>query len=247
VIRFADPAAAAVADRLIGQLRTTFDERLGAVVVHGSAVTGYISGFSDFDFLLALHGPLCAMDAATLYRHIATDPGLPGPFTYLQASEVLDLQANVELRARLVPDGFVVATGDLPAAWGLHDEASLRAESAAVLRRLPARLASNAADLAIETGPRRVQRVRLAMTDAKPAMRSLLVALGEPALEVWRLSYTALEERLRLHRPELAGRLQDVLALLRGYPGESGEAGESVLFLLDAVAAEARRLRDDQG
>ena len=65
---------------------------VASLVVHGSAVTGYVPGFSDFDFMVALDGTITVEDSIAIHQRVAADPALPGSFVYRQVSEVLDLR-----------------------------------------------------------------------------------------------------------------------------------------------------------
>lgn len=74
------------------------------------------------------------------------------------------------------------------------------------------------------------------MTDLKPALRTLLVELGEPALEVWSAPYPELARRWSRHDPARGARFSRLLNALPATGAGEVAAGEELLALLDEIA-----------
>jgi hypothetical protein len=237
---YADEHAA----RLGGVVAAAFGEVLGprlrAVAVHGSAVTGYIAGLSDFDFVVFMHGRLTLDDSIALQARLGSAE--IAPFTYLQLSRVVDMDHASERHTDLIDGAYVLAAGALPEAWAFHDAEVLRESGRQMLRQLHARRDSRTERWAVESGIRRTSLLRGLMTEVKPALRALLVEFGEPVLEVWTSPYPELARRMRRHDAALAGHLETVIASFPIANGNEPRVGADVLRLLEEVVEHAAGL-----
>ncbi|MQA00749.1 MAG: hypothetical protein GEU80_15735 [Dehalococcoidia bacterium] len=237
---FADEHAERVSGLVARAFGAVLGERLEAVAVHGSAVTGYIPGFSDFDFVVFLHGQLSLEDSVALQSWLgAADIA---PFTYLQLSRVIDLDEPGERHMGLVDGAYSMAHGALPAMWGFHDTETLRESGREALRGARQRRRSRLEDWAVEGGPRRTNRLRLFLTDVKPAVRALLTELGEPTLEMWNSDYFELSRRLGRYDATLGARLDRILDGLPAAGDREERIGAEVVWLLDEIDAMAASL-----
>jgi hypothetical protein len=232
----AERVAALVRDAFVGAL----GERLECLAVHGSAVTGYLPGMSDFDFVLFMRGRLSLDDARALQAALG---GVEiAPFTYLQLSRVVDLDDPDERQVGLIDGAHALLHGAIPEGWAFHDAEELRERGREQLAALQQRWHSRNEDWSVEGGPRRTNRLRLFMTNVKPCTRALLVELGEPVIEVWTAAYPELAHRLRAHEPALAKHLDAVLASMPAGPDDEPHVGAEVLRLLDGIGRRAREM-----
>ena len=106
-------------------------------------------------------------------------------------------------------------------------------------------LGSLAFDWAVATGDRRTRAVRNMATDLKPAVRSLLVRRGWPALDAWRMTWTQLAESWQSFNPAAGKCLERTIGMLPAHPDEEQAAGELLLTLLSAVAADSVDLQTE--
>jgi hypothetical protein len=190
--RTLDEQAAAVAKAVRDAFRAVLDDRLAALVIHGSAVTGYIPRFSDFDFEAFLHGPLRPEDALDIGARLQRVE--LGPFAYLQLSRVIDVDDPGARMAGLIDDAYAVACGALPATWAFHSEAVLRERGREAIERIPSAVATCVEDATTARGDRHYRVVRYLATVLKPALRGLLAECSEPVLDVWRAPHDDLAE-----------------------------------------------------
>lgn len=236
-----DPAAERVGTLVRDAFVEVLGERVDALLVHGSAVTGgYVPGFSDFDFLVYMHGPLSTDDSNAIQSLLGDSDH--APFAYLQASHIVDLDdpASVGQRFPLIDGAYATLVGDYPRGWPFHDAITLRDHGDAFLVSLPSLLARCRRAWSVATGERRRREIRYQLTDVKPALRALLVRLGEPALEVWTAPYPELARRWTTHDPTNGPRFARLLQSLP--PTETTEAatGAEMLALLDAIAEQSQ-------
>lgn len=89
-VRVASPDTHRIADVVCAAFRTALGDRLASFVVHGSAVTGFIPNFSDFDFVVFAHGKLAVADAFEIQRLLAGFDSTP--FSYVQLSRLVDVR-----------------------------------------------------------------------------------------------------------------------------------------------------------
>jgi hypothetical protein len=226
------PDTERVAQLVVTAFRDVLGARVTGVVVHGSAVTGHIPGFSDFDCVVCMHGTITRDDSIELQRRLG-DADI-SPFSYLQLSRLLDPDAS-ERHTGLIPDAYYVADGELPQGWAFHTEDELRERGRDELRALAKRAAGRYEDWSVE-GPRRGNRLRLFMTEVKPSTRVLLVELGEPVFATWTRDYYQLVERLLDLDPERGAILQRIVTALPYAPADEPAVGADVLHYLDAVS-----------
>jgi hypothetical protein len=231
-----DPAAERVGALVAGAFTEVLGDRLDALLVHGSAVVGgYIEGYSDFDFLVFMHGDLTTNEARALQACLGEVDH--APFDYLQISRLVNLDDPPvgEERRVLIDGAYARLIGEYPEGWPLHDAETLRARGAAVVAGLAGLLDRARRHWSAATGPRRTLEVRYYMTGLKPAVRAHLVSLGEDTLEVWTAPYPELARRWSAHEPALGDRFTRLLAALP--PSNSGEvaAGEELLALIAAI------------
>lgn len=236
-----DPAA----DRVGALVRDAFTgvlgERLDALLVHGSAVTGgYLPGFSDFDFLVYMHGPLLTADSDALQSRLG--PADHSPFAYLQVSRLIDLDSPPagDHRRSLIDGAYAALVGDHPDGWPFHDPDDLRARSDEILANLPALLVRARRHWSVATGERRRLEVRFYLTDIKPAVRALLVRLGEPVLEVWSAPYPELARRWSSHDTTNGPRFARLLQSLPPTQATEAATGTEMLALLEAIVEQTQ-------
>ncbi len=236
-----DPATERVGALVRDAFTEVLGERLDALLVHGSAVTGgYLPGFSDFDFLVYMHGQLSTDDSSAIQSRLG--PADHAPFAYLQASHIIDLDnpASVDQRFPLIDGAYATLVGDYPVGWPFHDANTLRDHGNDFLGDLPSLIARCRRAWSVATGERRRREVRYQLTDVKPALRALLVRLGAPALKVWTAPYPELARRWTTHDPVNGPRFARLLESLP--PSEATEAstGTEMLALLDAIAEQSQ-------
>jgi hypothetical protein len=229
-----DSSAQRVGAEVADAFRAVLTERLEALLVHGSAVAGgYIDGYSDFDFLVFMHGGLSGVDSRALQARLgAIDRG---PFGYLQISEIVDVDEPPEDRRLLIDGGYASLVGDYPTGWPLHDDGSLRLRGDEVFAGLPGVLERAYRHWAAANGPRRTLEVRYYMTSLKPAVRAHLVDLGEDVLEVWTAPYGELARRWQAREPESGGRFERLVASLPGVASDEAALGDELLALLEML------------
>ncbi len=222
-----------VADAVCAAFLNTLKERLTAFIVHGSAVTGFIPGFSDFDFVVFSHGELTIDDAFEVQRSLGTFNA--GPFSYIQLSRLVDVDDPLERRNGLIEGAYIVVHGALPSDWSLHSPQLLRERGLQALRRVPSEVQRLRKDWAVANEHQRRGLVRYLATVLKPAVRGLLCELGDPALKVWRSPYPALARRLRAFDPELADQMTGLLALLPPNARTEEDLARRFFSVLEAV------------
>ncbi|MDA0352870.1 MAG: hypothetical protein O3A10_11750 [Chloroflexi bacterium] len=236
-VPLADPAAERVGALVADAFRAVLADRLEALLVHGSAVTGgYIEGYSDFDFVVFMRGSIGNTEARALQARLGEADHTP--FEYLQVSRVVDLDAPPQGEARrlLIEGAYAALVGDYPQGWPFLDADALTARGAEVLAALPAALDRKRRHWAAATGARRTLEVRYHMTDLKPAVRAHLVVLGEPALEVWRAPYPELARRWSSREAAEGARFAHVLASLPAAHDREAAVGEELLALIEAIS-----------
>jgi predicted nucleotidyltransferase len=233
----ADPHARRVGALIRDAFIDVLGDRLDALLVHGSALTGgYIEGFSDFDFLVFMRGPLSLDDAIALQRALGDVDH--APFAYLQVSRLIDLDVPPPEtdRALLIEGGYARLLGDYPEGWPLLDAAALDRASRDVLADLRGLHDRQRHRWTVATGDRRRLELRYQLTVLKPAVRAHLVRLGGPPLEVWTSSYPELTRRWLRLEPALGARFRDLIARLPPPEGGEAAAGEAMLALIDEIA-----------
>ena len=94
-------------------------------------ITGFIPGFSDYDFVLFLRGSLSVDDAFAVQRGLARVDTTP--FSYVQLSRIVDIDDRKERRNGLIAGAYVVMYGRLPGDWTLHSD-ELLVERSVTLR-----------------------------------------------------------------------------------------------------------------
>jgi hypothetical protein len=238
--RYADEHAERVGYLVAEAFQETLGERLACLAVHGSGVTGYIAGLSDFDFVVFMHGRLTLDDSIAL-QSLLGDADI-APFTYLQVSRVVNLDDPGERHTGLIDNAYVVAAGAIPEGWAFHDADVLRERGRDVLRENRGRWHSRNEYWSVEGGIRRSNLLRGLMTIVKPAVRALLVEYGEPVLEVWTSPYPELARRLRRYDAAIADGLEAVIASFPIAQEEEQCVGGEVLRLLDEIGARAEAL-----
>jgi len=216
------------------------DDRLTAFVVHGSAVTGFIPSFSDFDFVIFSHGKLALDDAFDIQRSLSALDS--APFSYLQLSRLVDLDDPLERRNGLIEDAFVVVHGSLPTAWSLHSPELLRERGLEALRRIAPDLHRLSKDWSVANAWQRPGLVRYLATILKPAVRGLLCELGDPVLDVWRSPYPVLARRLEAHDTELGASMISLIGLLPPEAQTQDGVARRLFSLLGAVQRRAASL-----
>jgi hypothetical protein len=235
--QFASPDVARVADGVRAAFVEVLGKRLGALVVHGGAVTGFIPGFSDFDFVVFSHGILRLADALEIQQQLA---GLESePFAYLQLSRLVDLDDTTERQEGLIAGAYVTVHGRLPEGWALHSEATLRERGSQSLRRIEPVLQRLSNDWSVANAAQRQGVVRYLATVLKPAVRGLLCELGDPVTDVWRAPYDELARRLGAHDVTLANGMDELLTLLPPTTEQEPRAARLLFELLDAVRRRA--------
>jgi hypothetical protein len=234
--RFADDRAAAVAELVRSSFSEVLRDSLSAIAVHGSAVTGYIPQFSDFDFVLFLTQQI-SLDQAKLLRR-KFDKSSIDPFVYLQVSRVVRLDEPRERHEGLVEGAYSLIVGGLPAGWEFHSDETLRGRGNEAIERARQEVERRTPDWAVATGERQYQLVRFFATVLKPSLRGRLVRLGEPVQEVWRLAFGDLATLWGKHDPSAAQRLASWLAMLPPDPEKIGDVGDAALDLLQEVIVE---------
>lgn len=222
-----------VAQLVVTAFRDVLGARLTGLVVHGSAVTGHIPGFSDFDCVPCMHGVITRDESIELQRRLG-DADI-SPFVYLQISRLLDPSSS-DHHTGLIPDAYYIAYGELPQGWAFHTEDELRERGRDELRQLAKRANGRYENWSVEGGPRRRNRLPLFMTEVKPSTHALLVELGEPVFATWTRDYYQLVDRLVAIDPELGAMLQRIVAALPYAPTAEAAVGADVLRYLDAVS-----------
>jgi predicted nucleotidyltransferase len=214
---------------IVWTYRASLGDRLIALAVYGSAVTGdLIPGFSDLDVFVVLDQPLSLERSIDLQRRM---PELVG-IAYLQPS----YRVAAEPAPHLTPEAFRVLSGELPAGF-VYDETSLRSAGSEALDSLAPIVRQDALDWTGAVGERRARHARLMTTQLKTAVRAHLVELGEPTLEVWRMPWHDLAQRWKRHDEPRAEQLEDLLTLLHAVGRDERASGEAALRLLDEVAS----------
>ncbi len=227
---FADDDAARVGAAVADTFCEMLGSRLQAFVVHGSAVTGYIRDFSDFDFIVMAHGALTIDDAIAVGETLRDADRRP--FSYLQLSRAIDVDDPAERMSGLIDGAYVVVAGALPAGWSLHTDDVLRERGRESIERIPDVIRRCSADW-IAAGPyERARIIRYLATLLKPALRAMLVAHGEPVIEVWRLPYLRLAHLLALHDAALGARVALLVAALPPAERQDGNVARELFDLL---------------
>jgi len=211
----------------------TLEDRLTAFVVHGSAVTGFIPGFSDFDFVVFARGELTVADAFEIQRALSAFDA--APFSYVQLSRLVDVDDPLERRNGLIEGAYIIVHGALPADWSLHSPELLRERGREAIHRIPPEVQRLRKDWAVANEPQRRGLVRYLATVLKPAVRGLLCELGDPVLDVWRAPYPGLAQRLGAHDPVLGERLTALVALLPPSLRTEEDVTRRLFSLLEAV------------
>ncbi|OAI42540.1 hypothetical protein AYO38_11380 [bacterium SCGC AG-212-C10] len=228
--------------RISAAFSDVLGERFVSVVAYGSAITGgVVPEFSDLDLALFMRGQLGVRDALALHRRIAEVEC--APYAYLQLSYVIDV-GREDSRPLFVPGCWRVVAGDILDGWE-HTEATLYTRSCVTLAGLFPVLGELAFDWAVATGDRRTRAVRLMATKLKPAVRSLLVRRGWPALEAWKMDWRQLSESWQSFNPAAGKCLDRTIGMLPAGPDEEQAAGELLLTLLSAVAADSVDLQTE--
>ena len=218
------------ANRLAEATRGVLERRLASVVVYGSAADGDIlAGYSDFDCLLAVRAPVTLGDA------LAIETTMGGadiaPFTYYQPTFV----ATDSARGLLVPNAFVVISGDEPdPAWVLTDE-DMRASADKWLQQLPVLLAKDAVDWSMTTPSTRPRRARLHLTRVKPSLRALLVREGYDPSSAWAATWSDLLDGLATMDVRAVDRVTLLLAAASRHDDRT--IAIACLKLLDTICA----------
>jgi hypothetical protein len=123
----------------------------------------------------------------------------PARFAYLQASRIsnLDSLPSGKQRHALIDCTYSALLGRRHKGWPFHDADTLREQCNELLADLPALLERRSRRAwSVATGDRRRSELRFLLTDIKPALRALLIYLGEPVLEVWTAPYSELARLL---------------------------------------------------
>ncbi len=241
----ATPEARAVGDLLVAAFREVLGKRLGVFVVHGSAVTGYVAGFSDFDFVLFLHGPLSLDDGFALQQRLRATDYIS--FTYAQISRVIDLDDPAERSTGLIDGAYAPLLGELPDGWTFHQEETLRERGRNVLLDIPHQLRSRNEDWATGTAVQRQRSIRLLATVLKPSLRALLCELGEPVMATWTSPYQVLSTAIARHDVRMATMLNGLLPMLPP-TGQTESLVARLLFdLLVAIDGHAAAFQEPAG
>ncbi len=202
---------------------------LVCLAAYGSIVTGdHFAGFSDLDLMVVVREPISVEDAIGLQRLMPEPDGVP----YIQPS----FHLSDEPVPHLVPEAFLVLSGEVPEGFVATEETLLR-DGSEVLGNLPDLVKDDARAWTGAIREKRPRHVRLMVTRLKPAVRATLVHLGEPAVQVWRSPWTDLASRWRVHDPKQADSLSVVIELLQDPERDDQEAGDAVLRLLDRIVA----------
>lgn len=237
--RSASAAAICIGRRVGAAAEGCLRRRLEGVVVYGSAADGsYLRGLSDIDCAVFHRGSLGYHDYVTMHRALGTMP--VAPFVYLQLKYV---DVHAEPRPALIPGSYMPVYGSLEhlSRWEWK-EAELLAQSLAVLQELPRTVLQQAQDWSSAIAERRARQIRLMLTHLKPALRSTLVLLGDPALATWSDPYSRLAMRLAAYDRPLAKSLVDVLCKLPMRRQHESLVGEAVLESLRATNELARSI-----
>jgi hypothetical protein len=234
-----DQAAERVGALVCTALREVLGDRLVCLAAHGSAVTGYLPGVSDFDFVVFMHGRLDQQIAQELQARCGEAD--IAPFTVLQISRVLDVDAP-EHNTGLIDGAYAMLYGAIPGDWTFLSDDELRESGRAVLRAIQQGWRYRLENWAIESGIWRKRRIRLWMTEVKPATRAYLVELGEPVRDVWRADYSKLARALRPHDAALADRLDRILRLCPALLPQEAELGSELLSYIGEIGWRARAL-----
>ncbi len=219
--------AAPIAAALAGAASEVLGSRLVSLVAYGSAVSGDIlPRYSDFDFAVAVSGPVTLDDALALER--ATGQLDIAPFTYCQPRLVGRSATN----AVFVPSTFAVILGEAPPAAWIFDGGQLRTSGEEWLAGLPASLAQDATDWSFTTSTSRARRARLHLTRVKPSLRALLVRHGCDPVTAWTATWDELSRRLT----EVDARAAEQLSVLL----EAARAGDDRTVAIAALTLVGR-------
>ena len=216
-------------------------DRLVGLAAHGSAVTGYIAGFSDFDFVLVVRDFISPSDAAALHAALAVACPDSTPFTYLQLSAVVDIADSSRRRHGLIESAHAVLAGALPSDWEFNSEEDLRAAGRERLKALPGLVRIDSLDWAADTGAQRARRIRVMMTRLKPAVRAILVNGGVDVMEAWTADWYGLAKALTALDADRGLRMSAILSRLPSPPADEMEVGAIVLAFLGDLAGEYGR------
>lgn len=244
-VGFSDAEGERVAAVTRDAFSSVLGDRLVCIAGHGSSVTGYVPGLSDFDFVVFMHGEIDTRGAVDLHAKLA-DAHI-APFTYLQISRVHNVDLDGTGRHTGLIDGvYALIHGEIPGGWEFHTEDELRASGRDGLRQMINGWRYRYEHWAVDaSGWHSDRRIRLFMTEVKPNLRALLVELGEPVREVWASGYLELVRRLERHDQALASRIGRLLANLPAPSGEQGRVGQETIELLDEMSRKAATLLKD--
>ncbi len=190
------------------------EERVEAVVAHGSAVKGgAIPGFSDADFQVYLTSDCFDGDgvirdelAFATQARIGPLPWSEYGFGYPQAF-FLDARRLPAWREGMgpIPGTYRVLRGRLPETLGTPDAAFLRESAARYLKDLPRLIASDVSNFADSGDEQLPRRVRLLGTTVTPTLFHLLSLDAADAVEVWSLTKQEALERVEQRFPAAEG------------------------------------------
>jgi hypothetical protein len=211
-------------------------DRLVALAAHGGAVTGFISGFSDFDFVLVAKGFPSTADASALNEALTRLCPDPAPFTYLQLSSVVDVSDLVASRRGLIDGAYGLLAGALPEDWQFTGREDLRTSGRAFLSDLPRLIRVDTIDWAADAAGRREYRVRVLFTRLKPAVRALLVERGVDPLDAWTANWAALPRLLAGVEPQIGLELAGLVEALPPSRDNAFDLGDGALQLLEQIA-----------
>lgn len=231
-----DGEARRVGSLLADAYREVLGNRLIALAAHGGAVTGFISGFSDFDFVLVVKGFPSTADASDLNQALTRLCPDPAPFAYLQLSSVIDIADPGASRRGLIDGAYSLLAGALPEDWQFTNREDLRTSGRALLSDLPRLIRIDTIDWAADAGGRRERRVRVLFTRLKPAIRALLVERGLDPLEAWTANWTLLPGLLAGAEPQIGSVLAGLVAGLPPNRGNVFGLGAGALQLLEQIA-----------
>ncbi len=232
-----DAGARRVGSLIATAYREVLGDRLVALAAHGGAVTGFISGFSDFDFILVVKGFPSTADASALNEKLTRLCPDPAPFTYLQLSEVVDLAQPGGSLCGLIDGAYSLLAGALPDGWQFNSREDLRTSGRALLSDLPRLIRIDTVDWAADVAGRREHRVRVLFTRLKPAIRALLVERGLDPFEVWTANWTALPSLLEGVQPQIGSVLAGLVEALPPTRDNAFDLGDMALALIEQIAA----------
>jgi hypothetical protein len=167
-------------------------------------------------------------------------PELP-EVAYVQPS--YHLLEDVQLL--LVPGAYAMLVGSMPEGF-VAGETDLRRSGEDVLQGLRPLVEQDERDWTGAIGEKRARHVRLLTTRLKPAVRAMLVVLGEPPLDVWSLPWDDLVTRWRKHDAASSTALSEVLAQLHREPRNERLCGELLLRLLSSIRSQAEVVAADR-